>query len=47
MKGTLERIGCGEMQIIEDGRGILDEISLDNADSVPEKLKCWIDKINR
>ena len=46
LKSTLERISCSEITINKDGYAILEEISMDNADSVPGKLKCWIDKIN-
>ena len=46
LKSTLERINCGEIIINKDGHAILEEISMDNADSVPAKIKAWIEKIN-
>ncbi len=46
LKGTMEQIGCSERPLNQEGRVILDEIPFEDADSVPEKVKCWIEKIN-
>lgn len=46
LKNTLQRIGCPDKPIDNEGRAILDIFPITTAESIAEKIKYWIVKIN-
>ena len=43
---TLQRIGCGNLDIQEDGYVVLDEIESTDSNAVADRLTSWINKIS-